>query len=44
MVQLFLLLVDRDCVDTRRHNMDVLEKKSQGMLKAGQILLAENAW
>ena len=44
MVQIFLLLVDRDGISTRRQALDVLETKAREMLGEGRVLLGENAW
>lgn len=44
MVQLFLLLVDRDGVEGRRKSLDALEKKAIAELGSGKVLFGENAW
>jgi len=44
MVDIFLLLVDRDGVKTRRKALDGLEAKSEAILAEDRVLLAENAW
>ena len=45
MVQLFLLLVDRDGIETRRLSLDGLEQKAAEHLgTTSRRLLAENAW
>ena len=45
MVQLFLLLVDRDGIETRRLTLDRLEQKAAEHLgTTSRRLLAENAW
>jgi hypothetical protein len=45
MVQLFLLIVDRDGIETRRLTLDRLEQKAAEHLgTTGRTLLAENAW
>src|SRR5262245_44753506 len=44
MVDVFLLIVDRDGLATRRKALDGLEKKAHDALAEGRILLAENAW
>ena len=44
MVQVFLLLVDRDGKPGRRTALNKLEKLATKKLAAGRILLAENAW
>lgn len=44
MVQLFLLVVDRDGNEGRRVALDALEKKAADLLNDPRILLAENAW
>lgn len=44
MVQLFLLLVDRDGVEGRRESLNVLEKKARVELGSGKVLFGENAW
>lgn len=44
MVQLFLLLVGRDCMPGRKSAIDNLEKQSIALLNDGRIMLAENAW
>lgn len=43
-VDLFLLCVDRDCVEGRSNALRVLELKAQDMLGAGRFFLAEHAW
>ena len=45
MVQLFLLIVDRDGIETRRVALDNLEQKAAEHLgSTSRTLLAENAW
>lgn len=45
MVEIFLLLVDRDGIESRRQALDLLEEKAKTHLGADKrILLAENAW
>ena len=45
MVQVFLLIVDRDGIETRRLTLDRLEQKAAEHLgTTGRMLLAENAW
>lgn len=44
MVQVFLLLVDRDGVAGRRKGLDALEVQSQPYLGSRRFLFAENAW
>jgi hypothetical protein len=44
MVQIFLLLVDRDGVGTRRKALDGLEANASETLAEGRVLFAENAW
>ena len=44
MVQIFLLLVDRDGVKPRRVVLDNLEARAAEFLGEGRWLLAENAW
>jgi hypothetical protein len=44
MVDIFLLVVDRDGVKTRRHGLDGLEAKGEALLADDRLLLAENAW
>lgn len=44
MVQIFLLLVDRDGVASRRQTLDTLEKKAAEKLADGKAFIAENAW
>ncbi len=44
MVDLFLLIVDRDCQDTRRQKLDNLEIKANQFLGGSACLIAENAW
>jgi hypothetical protein len=44
MVDLFLLLVDRDDVATRRAALDALEARAAQLLVPPKMLLAENAW
>lgn len=43
-VQVFLLIVDRDGVESRRTALDELERKAQQHLGAGRVFLAELAW
>ena len=44
MVQIFLLIVDRDGNEHRRLRLDNLEAQAKAVLPAGHVLLAENAW
>ena len=44
MTDLFLLLVDRDCVEMRRESLTNIEAKAKDILPTGKALLAENAW
>jgi hypothetical protein len=44
MVDIFLLLVDRDGVATRRTVLNGLETKAHDVLNDDRVLLAENAW
>ena len=44
MVQIFLLIVDRDGKPGRRHALDKLEQSAAELLGANRILLGENAW
>lgn len=44
MVDIFLLVVDRDGVRSRRHALDQLEARSARILAEARRLLAENAW
>lgn len=44
MVQIFLLLVDRDGVEGRRLSLDNLENRAAEHLGEGRILIGENAW
>ena len=45
MTQLFLLIVDRDCVAERSAKLEALEEKARVALSAtGGVFLAENAW
>jgi hypothetical protein len=44
MVDIFLLLVDRDGVATRRKALDRLEAKAGALLPNDRLFLAENAW
>ena len=44
MVDLFLLLVDRDGVPTRRAALNALEEKAAKLLVPPKKFLAENAW
>ncbi|HEX5445270.1 MAG TPA: hypothetical protein VFW87_15685 [Pirellulales bacterium] len=44
MVQLFLLLVDRDGIEGRRRSLDALEKKARAELQSGRAFFGENAW
>ncbi len=44
MVQMFLLLVDRDGIATRRRALDTLEKRSRAELGNGRVFFGENAW
>ena len=43
-VDIFLLLVDRDGIATRRKALDSIEAKAQKVLVDDRVLLAENAW
>jgi hypothetical protein len=43
-VNIFLLLVDRDDVAGRRHSLDALEAKAAQKLPADRTLIGENAW
>jgi hypothetical protein len=43
-IDLFLLCVDRDCVEERRTKLTHLEKLANAVLPAGQRLFAEHAW
>jgi hypothetical protein len=43
MVDIFLLLVDRDGIETRRRALDNLESRASGVLN-DRVLFAENAW
>lgn len=43
--RLFLLIVDRDCIEGRRASLDALEAKAMAALEAGnQVFLSEVAW
>ena len=44
MVDLFLLRVDRDGIETRKQSLNRLEEKASEALPEGKLLLAENAW
>jgi len=44
MVQLFLLIVDRDGVEGRRERLDQLERQAAELLDGNRVLFAENAW
>jgi hypothetical protein len=44
MVDIFLLLVDRDGVATRRKALDRLEARAGALLANDRLFLAENAW
>lgn len=44
MVQVFLLIVDRDGQASRRHRLDALEKKAREIVEAPRVFMAENAW
>jgi len=44
MVQVFLLLVDRDGIKGRRYALGRLEDKASGELGDGKIMFAEHAW
>jgi hypothetical protein len=44
MVDIFLLVVDRDGVATRKKALDGLEARAKALVKADRVLLAENAW
>lgn len=44
MVQVFLLIVDRDGQDGRRMALDALEEKAAAVLPADRTFFAENAW
>lgn len=44
MVDVFLLIVDRDGNAGRRTALDNLEQKAKDYLPAGRLFLAENAW
>jgi hypothetical protein len=44
MVDLFLLLVDRDGVTSRRAALDKIEQRATSLLRGKRRLLAENAW
>ena len=44
MVDVFLLIVDRDGNSNRRVALDNIEKKAVVYLPAGRIFLSENAW
>jgi hypothetical protein len=44
MVDIFLLLVDRDGVGPRRNVLNGLETKARQVLNDDRVLLAENAW
>lgn len=44
MVDIFLLIVDRDGVEGRRAALDNLEQRAKQALDPGRIFLAENAW
>jgi hypothetical protein len=44
MVQVFLLLVDRDGVAGRRQRLDNIESRAAEYLGEGRVLFGENAW
>ncbi len=44
MVDVFLLVVDRDGNPGRRIALDNIERNAMGCLSAGRLFLAENAW
>jgi hypothetical protein len=44
MVQVFVLLVDRDGLEGRRIALDNLEQKANALLTVGRTFLSENAW
>ena len=44
MVELFLLIVDRDGQAGRRQQLDSIENNAGQRLRAGRLLLAENCW
>ena len=44
MVQMFLLIVDRDGVEGRRTALDALETRAVTILATDCVFLAENAW
>jgi hypothetical protein len=44
MVDLFLLCVDRDCVEGRRGALNQIEERAKEILANDKCLLAENAW
>ncbi len=44
MVQMFLLLVDRDGVEGRRSSLDSIEARARERLPNSRVLLGENAW
>lgn len=44
MVQVFLLLVDRDGVGGRRQSLDNIESQASEYLRTSRILFGENAW
>jgi hypothetical protein len=44
MVQLFLLIVDRDGIAGRRQSLNSIEAKAHAVLGNAGLLLAENAW
>ncbi|MDM8548610.1 hypothetical protein QUF72_00980 [Desulfobacterales bacterium HSG2] len=44
MIDLFLLCIDRDGVETRKERLNNIEQKASEMLPEGKLFLAENAW
>ncbi|MBC7971216.1 MAG: hypothetical protein H7Z11_14040 [Verrucomicrobia bacterium] len=44
MVDLFLLCVDRDGIETRKAKLEQIERKAAEVLKRDRLFLAENAW
>ncbi len=44
MVDVFLLLVDRDGVEGRRQSLDNIERKAAEYLQESRVLFGENAW
>lgn len=44
MIDLFLLVVDRDCDKNRKQALDAIERRAAEYLKTDRLFLAEHAW